>query len=215
MSANEDPPIVGEPLPSEPAPNELEMIDAVRPEYWFQGFGNDWLENFYELDSISTQLPSGIDMYLPSQWGGWVLALLLILLVIKALLVSRLERRLNVYRQEACEELAVFRLDVEKGRFESLAKLPTLLTRCLLVFNERADLTFVDAREKSAYLNSLLPKKAVDQKRLMTESDILFLDKLRFTKSVAEEDKSHILLVLSRFEYWLNWHQPERFHANT
>lgn len=197
------------------ASDELAVVDAEKPEYWFQGFGNDWLENFYELDSVAEQLPSGIEMYIPTQWGLLVLALLLLMFLGKVFIVARLERQLNTYRHEASELLVSVKLDLDQNQLQSLALVPEILSRCLLVFNERADLANLDVKQKVTYLNSMLPVKTNKKDNLIDEEDIHFLESIRFKKTAVDHDKRRANLVLSRVEYWLNEHKPERYRAST
>ncbi|MBB6520696.1 DUF4381 family protein [Pseudoteredinibacter isoporae] len=186
---------------------ELAM-EAPKPDYWFQGFGNDWLEHFYELDSITEQLPGTWEMYLPSQWGVWFIVTLCALLLLRFYSVERLERSLNAYRQEAQRQLSEISSDVSNGKLDSTQKLLPLCKRCLLVFSERSDLSRLSLSEQRKYMNSLIPEVKQKKEWLLNDEDFLLLEQLSYGPDPKSISSDHIVDVLRRLEYWLCWHQP-------
>lgn len=191
----------------------VRVLDAPKPDYWFQGFGNDWLEHFYELDSIAEKLPLDWKAYIPSQWGVLVLLVLLVLLLLRIYSLRRLRQQLNAYRLEATQTLAEISNDLEKGRLESTRELPLLFKRCLLVFSERSYLSGLTESEQLEYMNSLLPQKKRAAELVLGDQDLPLLEQLRYQNDLEGICPLQLENLIFRFGYWLRWHEPGGGHV--
>ncbi len=183
-------------------------IDTPKPDYWFQGFGNDWLEHFYELDSIVEQLPLDWRAYIPSQWGVWVLLVLFTLLLLRIYYLHLLKQQLNAYRREAAQQLAKISNDLERGKLESTRELPLLFKRCLLVFSERSYVSGLTESEQLKYMNSLLPKRKRAAELLLNDQDLPLLEQLAYQNDLDGISPLQLENLIFRFRHWLRWHDP-------
>ncbi|GAA6150910.1 DUF4381 family protein [Pseudoteredinibacter isoporae] len=191
----------------------LPPSEAAKPDYWFQGFGNDWLEHFYELDSIATKLPEGWAMYMPSQWGVVILVSLAAMLVMRFGVLRVLQRRLDAYRREAFSILKKISNDVTQGKVEAARELPDLIKRSLLVFTERSFLSGIALDEQLDYMNRLLPSGAQVDELLLDTQDCVLLEKLSYHADIDRIDSAQIAMLICRLEHWLQWHDPGNAHV--
>jgi len=187
-------------------------IEGARPDFWFQGFGNDWLEHFYELESVAGELPSGLQMYIPKTEILLLGLTFLIIVLLRFWLLGRLQGQLDHYRLEAQNELEDVFAAIEKGELDNTNRLAEILQRSLLVFTERKTLNSLSELQRLEFINQLLPRNAPVSFKLEVQ-DLAALERARFEKTTGQLDQEQLKILHSKVFYWVNNHKVGELHV--
>ncbi|WP_299977460.1 DUF4381 family protein [uncultured Pseudoteredinibacter sp.] len=187
-------------------------IEEARPDFWFQGFGNDWLEHFYELDSAAGELPSGLQMYIPKTEILLLGLAFLLLILLRYWLLSRLQGQLDYYRLEAQSELDDVFAAIESGELDNANRMAEILQRCLLVFAERKTLSSLSERQRVEFINQFLPSTTPPLFKL-DEQDLAALERGRFEKAAASMDQEQLEAVHGKLLFWVKNHKVGEQHV--
>ncbi|WP_299775447.1 DUF4381 family protein [uncultured Pseudoteredinibacter sp.] len=187
-------------------------IEGARPDFWFQGFGNDWLEHFYELESVAGELPSGLQMYVPKTEILLLGLTFLLIVLLRFWLLGKLQGQLDYYRLEAQSELEDVFAAIEKDELDNTNRLAEILQRCLLVFTDRKTLNSLSESQRLELINQLLPSNAPVSFRL-EEQEFAALERARFEKTTKQLDQEQLKVLHGKLLYWVNNHKVGELHV--
>lgn len=182
--------------------------EYAKPEYWWQSFGNDWLDNFYEVD-IPDQ---SYNLWLISPSTLIFLSLLLILLLTCWWHMTKLKRRVREYRRVALNLLAEVETSVEQpmSDYTSLRKVPLLLKHCCLFLGGNKVAALVDA-EFYLYMKACLNSNVGTESKsvFMSQQDLKDIFSWSYIEdtSLAQLEHSKTQELLQKTRYWLEHHE--------
>ncbi len=185
---------------------------ADKPGFWQPGFGNDWLENFYELPGLVE--PGVWQLLSLSSRACLILGLLLVLVLVRRWHLRRLQQGLDVYRQQALDELADIRRGLESSEasfdVERLRAAPQLLRRAVLSFSPRDEIAQLNGQAWCDFLLGVLPVQYRSAPLAFEVDDILALSAWVYMAPhhLAHANRKDTSGLLDKLEFWLKHHEP-------
>jgi len=182
--------------------------EYAKPEYWWQSFGNDWLDHFYEI-AIPEQ---SYNLWLINPGALIFLSLLMILLLTYWWHMTKLKRRLLEYRRVALDLLTEVEASMMQPipDYNSLRKVPLLIKHCCLFIGGNKVAALVD-NEFYLYMKACLNSNvgAESKNIFLSPQDLQDIFSWGYIEdtSLAQLECSKTQTLLLKIRYWLEHHE--------
>jgi len=170
----------------------------MKPDFWYPGFGNDWLENFHEIEAMKLDSLS----LLPTAPGALLIILAALGFVAFHLLKKRRRWLAMAFQRDALRLLEDTEQQYSKDSARSLTKLNQILKRCVLHLADRRVVASMTGNMWCEYLLNIQTCPEGD-KYCLTEIDLRLIESCTYSNSKVAMTREEALLLIEKVRCWV------------